>query len=117
MRSFQQIIAILFAFLVCAFATDAPASGGEYSTLYITSTVYRVNTITVSGTAMATMLNSTATPYATGAYPTHGASNSSAASTGPAVRPSSPPFTGAASATHANALLAAMAAGLGYLVL
>lgn len=114
MRSFQQIVALFFALFVCAFATDAPASASEYSTLYITSTVYRVNTITLSGSAT---MNATATPYSTGAYSTNGASNSTAAPTGTMAKPSSPQFTGAATSLNANAILAVVAAGVGYLVL
>ncbi|KAI8931552.1 hypothetical protein NX059_011207 [Plenodomus lindquistii] len=122
MRSFQNIVAILFAFFVCAFASSAPASEAEYeATVYVTSTVYRVNTITLSGSPTASVVNQTSTIVAvhpTAAYPTYSAGNGTiVAPTGTNMVPSPPQFTGAASSLNANAMLAAFAAGLGFLVL
>lgn len=114
MRSFQQIIVALFALLVCAFAQD----NDEYdATVYVTSTVYRVNTITMSGASpTASVANMTSTISAkVPAYPTNGTSIVQPSGTG--VQPSQSQFTGAASALTAQAYVAALVAGLGYLVL
>ncbi|KAF2847467.1 hypothetical protein T440DRAFT_191925 [Plenodomus tracheiphilus IPT5] len=122
MRSFQNIVAILFAFFVCAFASTAPASDAQYeATVYVTSTVYRVNTVTLSGSSTASLANQTSTiaaSHPSAAYPIYGTGNGTVvAPTGTNAIPSPPQFTGAASSLHANAFLAAFAAGLGYLVL
>lgn len=116
------MLAVLFAFLVCALASSTPTSEEQYeATVYVTSTVYRVNTVTLSGTPPASIANQTSTivaPEPTAVYPTYSAGNNSAvAPTGSNVVPSPPQFTGAASSLSANAMLAAFAAGLGYLVL
>jgi hypothetical protein len=58
MRSFQQVVLALFALLVCAFAQESEVYD---ATVYITSTVYRVNTVTMSGSASAPVVNMTST--------------------------------------------------------
>lgn len=123
MRSFQQIVAVLFAFLMCAVAESASASSSVAydATVYITSTVYRVNTVTMSGSPSGSVANQTSTipaVYPTGASPSYHAGNgTSVAPTATSASPSPSQFTGAASALNANAYLAAFAAGVGYLVL
>ncbi|EAT79461.1 hypothetical protein HBI56_052410 [Parastagonospora nodorum] len=115
MRSFQQIIVALFALLVCAFAQD----NEQYdATVYVTSTVYRINTITMSGaspTASVANMTSTISAAQAPAYPTNGTSIVQPSGTG--VQPSQSQFTGAASALTAQAYVAALVAGVGYLVL
>jgi len=136
MRSFQQVVLALFALLVCAFAQS---SEPEYeSTVYITSTVYRVNTVTMSSSPASSIVlanstttisathaptgpaypivssgtaNGTDTALPTGSYPT----GSSPTIPKPSASPSQ--FEGAASALNVNAYLAALAAGITYLVL
>jgi hypothetical protein len=117
MRSFQQVVFFLFALLACAFAQDAEAYD---STVYITSTVYRVNTVTKPGSAPSSVANLTSTipaSHATYAPASSIKANGTIYPTGSAARPSSPQFTGAASALAINAYVAALAAGVGYLVL
>jgi hypothetical protein len=114
MRSFQQIVSFLFALFVCAMAQES-----YDTTVYITSTVMLVNTVTMSGSPTGAVANQTSTiaALAPTAYPT-GSSNVTVAPTASAALPSqAAEFTGAASALNAPAVLAAMAAGLGYLVL
>lgn len=122
MRSFQNVIVFLFALVACVFA--ASESESYDATVYLTSTVYRVNTVTMSGTPSGTVANQTSTIYApsasatfvapTGSYGTNG---TIIKPTGSATKPASAEFTGAASNLHANALVAVFAAGVGYLVL
>lgn len=130
MRSFHQVIVFLFALLVCAFAQS---TGGAYeATVYITSTVTRVNTVTASGASpTGSIVNHTSTirytppaSYAVAHNSTMAGSTGSpaligsASPSGTATKPSTPEFTGAASALNVNALVAALAAaGAGYLVL
>lgn len=124
MRSFQQVVVFLFALLVCAFAQDTEVYD---STVYITSTVYRVNTVTLSGPSPSSaVVNRTSTIHATHA-PTYSAAISSLkgngtslgypTGTGASAKPSATQFTGAASSLNINAYVAALAAGVGYLVL
>ncbi|KAH7397251.1 hypothetical protein BKA66DRAFT_408611 [Pyrenochaeta sp. MPI-SDFR-AT-0127] len=114
MRSFQQIVVFLFALLVCAFAQESEVYD---ATVYVTSTVYRVNTVTLSGSHTGSVANQTSTISA--AHPTYHAGNGTAviAPTGSQAQPSQPQFTGAASSLNANAFVVALAAGVGYLVL
>jgi hypothetical protein len=131
MRSFQQVVLAFFALLVCALAQS---SEPEYeSTVYITSTVYRVNTVTMSSSPASSIVlaNSTTTISATHAptgpaYPivSSGTANGTdvvlPTGSAPTVpKPSASPsqFVGAASALNVNAYLAALAAGVAYLVL
>jgi hypothetical protein len=123
MRSFQQIVAVLFALLVCAFAQSSDMDVYD-STVYVTSTVYRVNTVTLSGTPSGTIVNQTSTIMASHA-PTYPAivtslkanGTSIVRPTGTGAKPSASQFTGAASALNTNAYVAALAAGVAYLVL
>ncbi|OAL54761.1 hypothetical protein IQ07DRAFT_276417 [Pyrenochaeta sp. DS3sAY3a] len=115
MRSFQAVIFFLCAFLACAFAQESEAYD---ATVYVTSTVYRVNTITLSGSPSAGVANQTSTISAT--HPTYGAGNATSTivkPTGSQAQPSQPQFTGAASSLQANAIVAALVASVGYLVL
>lgn len=117
MRSFQQIVVFLVALVVCVFAAQETESYD--ATVYVTSTVYRVNTVTMSGSPSGSVANQTSTIAASHA-PTHGSMkpNSTLANpTGTGAKPSSPLFTGAATALNVNAYVAALAAGVGYLVL
>ncbi|KAI4641825.1 uncharacterized protein J4E79_011596 [Alternaria viburni] len=116
MRSFTQIITALFALLVCAFAQE-----DQYdATVYITSTVYRVNTVTASSSSPAgyTAANSTSTISAT--HPTIVPSMAMPTASGPMASASAsapPQFEGAASSLQINGMVVALAAGVGYLVL
>lgn len=121
MRSFQQVVVFLFALLACAFAQQSDTEIYD-ATVYITSTVYRVNTVTMSGSHSASVANQTSTIYAThptgGAYSTsrgNGTSLGRPSGTGALTSPT--PFTGAASSLSINAYVAAFVAGVGYLVL
>ena len=116
MRSFTNILSFLFALFVCAMAQ----SESYDTTVYITSTVMLVNTVTMSGSPTGSVANQTSTIAAAAptAYSTGAIGNVTVAPTATNAKPTdAAEFTGAASALHANALLAAMAAGLGYLVL
>ena len=140
MRSFQNVIVFLFALIACAFAAQEAESYD--TTVYITSTLYRINTVTMSGSPSGSVANQTstiqassyATPSITSVYSTTTATannnsnnnnnnntnntNTTASQlTGSATKPSTPEFTGAASSLNANALVIALAAGVGYLVL
>ncbi|KAF2025587.1 hypothetical protein EK21DRAFT_103841 [Setomelanomma holmii] len=124
MRSFQQVVFFLCALLACAFAQEFEAYD---ATVYITSTVYRVNTVTKSGSAPSSAANLTSTIPAV--HPTsyvvvsslkpNGTvySTGTVKPTGSGAKPSAPQFTGAASALAINAYVAAFAAGVGYLLL
>lgn len=118
MRSFQAVIVFLFALVAGVFAAESESYD---ATVYITSTVYRVNTVTMSGSAPSSVANSTSTisapshaiPSVTGSY----GNGTIVKPTGSGTTPSTPEFTGAASSLNAPALVAALAAGVGYLVL
>jgi hypothetical protein len=116
MRSFQTIVALLFAFVAFALAQEPSYD----ATVYVTSTVYRVNTVTLSGTPTASIANSTSTIAASVAsiIPSYGGGNgTTAVPTGVLPSTSVPAFTGAASHLNVNALAAALVAGVGYLAL
>ncbi|KAJ4313757.1 hypothetical protein N0V94_006773 [Neodidymelliopsis sp. IMI 364377] len=122
MRSFQNVIVFLFALVACVFAANEPESYD--ATVYITSTVYRVNTVTMSGSPSSysgVVANQTSTISApsyvapTASYGTNG--TVVVKPTGSASGPATPEFTGAASSLNANAFVVALAAGVGYLVL
>jgi hypothetical protein len=114
MRSFQNILSFLFALFVCAMAQQSESYD---TTVYITSTVMLVNTVTMSGSPTGAVANQTSTIAAV--VPTaYSTANVTVAPTATAAKPTdAAEFTGAASALGANALLAAMAAGAAYLVL
>lgn len=122
MRSFQNVIVFLFALVACVFAAQDTESYD--ATVYLTSTVYRVNTVTMSGTPSGTVANTTSTIHAASASATYvaptavyGTNSTSIKPTGSATKPAAPEFTGAASSLRASTLVAALAAGVGYLVL
>ena len=140
MRSFQ--IVALSALAIGASAVDtpspspAPSSSMETlsydATVYVTSTVFRVNTITMSSSpAGYTPVNMTSTISATHPTlaPSYPAGNTTAvastvvvptasAPSASAPNPSKPAsFEGAASTLNVNAFVVALAAGAGYLVL
>ncbi|RAQ99506.1 hypothetical protein DDE82_008192 [Stemphylium lycopersici] len=127
MRSFQQLVLALFALLACAFAMEEEEIAYD-ATVYITSTVYRVNTVTASSSAAGyAPVNQTSTISAVHPtmVPTYVTSNGTSsvmptASAPIVVAPSaSQPaeFEGAASSINVNTFVVAVAAGLGYLVL
>jgi hypothetical protein len=129
MRSVQQVVLFFFALFALAFAQES--EDGYDATVYITSTVYRVNTVTASSVAGYTPVNQTSTISATHPtiIPSYNAGNASSAvlPTGSASLPSnsqaapstsSPAqFEGAASSLNINTFVVALAAGVGYLVL
>lgn len=134
MRSFQ--IAALSALAIGASAVDTSSSSSETlvydATVYVTSTVFRVNTVTMSSSpAGYTPVNMTSTISATHptivpSYPAGnttmvaptGVAPTASAPSASAPAPSKPaPFEGAASTLNVNAFVVALAAGLGYLVL
>ena len=127
MRSFQQVVLFFFALFALSFAQESEE--GYDATVYITSTVYRVNTVTMSSSVAGyTPVNQTATISATHptVIPSYNAGNATSAvfPTGSASLPSSAPsasaptqFEGAASSLKINAFAAAFVAGVGYLVL
>jgi hypothetical protein len=127
MRSFSQIFTAIFA-LLCAVAFAQEE--GYDATVYITSTVYRVNTVTMSSSAPApgyTPANSTSTISATHPtiIPSYNAGNgtSGVAPTASAPTVGAPSaskpaeFEGAAASIKVNTMVVALAAGVGYLVL
>jgi len=121
MRSFQQIVVLLFAALFAfAFAQEDAASYD--ATVYVTSTVYRVNTVTMSGTPTGTVSVETSTisayiPEGTGYAPSHSGNGTSVAPTGAYPTTTPPPFEGAASSMGVNGVVAILAAGMAYLAL
>jgi hypothetical protein len=129
MRSFQNVIVLLFALIAFAFAAQEPESYD--ATVYVTSTIFRVNTVTMSGpSSSGAVANQTSTIRApTSGVPTsiaptyvaptatYGTNSTSVKPTGSATKSASPEFTGAASSLNANALVVALVAGVGYLVL
>ncbi|KAF2825098.1 hypothetical protein CC86DRAFT_394848 [Ophiobolus disseminans] len=120
MRSFQQIVVFLFALLVCALAqSDTDIYD---STVYITSTVYRVNTVTMSGASPSgTVANHTSTIHPSqslrASVTSFKGNGTAVLPTGSGAKPSPTQFTGAASSLNINAYVAALAAGVGYLVM
>ncbi|KAJ4349666.1 uncharacterized protein N0V89_008283 [Didymosphaeria variabile] len=126
MRSFQQVVLFLFALVAFVVAQDSQAYD---ATIYVTSTIYKVNTVTLSSSPAYEVANSTTTiaasSQATAAYSMPVPANSTApyptgtgASSGAPIAPTSAPFPGAASGLSVNGALVAMfAAGLGFLAL
>jgi hypothetical protein len=130
MPSFQQLFLFLFALFASALAQGYSQESVSYdATVYVTSTVYRVNTVTLSGSPTGSVANSTSTisasiPTLAPSYPSSNGTASSivypSGTLAPSASkpvPSSPAFTGAASALNVNAFVAALAAGVGYLAL
>ncbi|EOA88266.1 uncharacterized protein SETTUDRAFT_38934 [Exserohilum turcica Et28A] len=128
----------LAALAACAFAADAQDTISYDATVYITSTITRVNTITASSYptgAPAINVTSTISAIHPTFAPSYNAGNATALAAPTASAPSAslpgasspavskpaaskaPEFPGAAASLHANAYLAIAAAGLGYLVL
>ncbi|KAF2641032.1 hypothetical protein P280DRAFT_300294 [Massarina eburnea CBS 473.64] len=127
MPSFQQIALSLFALSATVLATEPTYD----STLYVTSTIYRVNTVTASGTPGAvpaanstttivpTIATAAAVPIvsASSYYAIPSGTNSTTKPTGTGV-PAVTEFPGAASAVSGNAAFAAaIAAGMAILAL
>jgi hypothetical protein len=122
MRSFFQTL------LLALFALFSFAAAQDYdTTVYVTSTVYRVNTVTLSGSPTASVANTTSTIlpsipsavtpiYSTGAANGTVSPTGSASGPGPAV-PTVSEFPGAASQLSINSLAAILAVGIGYLAL
>ncbi|KAH7556667.1 hypothetical protein BM1_06101 [Bipolaris maydis] len=147
MRSFHQIPLALCALVATAVATTSQDTISYDATVYITSTITRINTVTASSSPTGAPVNQTSTIVAS--HPSVAPSFSSlsslssfssfnagnATSVAPTAAPSAPTaalsaptaalpsasapaaFPGAASSLTANAYLALVAAGLGYLVL
>ncbi|KAJ4403171.1 hypothetical protein N0V91_006747 [Didymella pomorum] len=123
MRSFQAVIVFLFALVAGVFAAESESYD---ATVYITSTVYRVNTVTMQSSPAYSVANQTSTisapsyaaPSVTGSYPAgNGTGAVKPTGTGSATKPATPEFTGAASSLNVNALVVALVAGASYLVL
>ncbi|KAE8825104.1 hypothetical protein HRS9122_10203 [Pyrenophora teres f. teres] len=130
MRSFQMVA---LSALAIGASADAPMDTLTYdATVYITSTVTRVNTVTLSssptGSAPVNMTSTISATHATIApsYPVNATMavastgvmpTSAPSASGPVPSSSSTPFEGAASTLNVNAFIVALAAGLGYLVL
>ena len=128
MRSFQQTLLFLVALFTFSAYAQSSASQSYEETVYITSTIYRVNTVTATGTPpVGGPVNSTLTiaPSAPTAYATGNPSASVSYSAGNATSPkptgaSNPPanFQGSAAGLSASGPVVAMlAAGLGLLAL
>ena len=126
MRSFQSVIVLLFALVACALAQSSDTQSYD-ATVYVTSTIYKVNTVTLSSSPAYAVSNSTTTiapsseatasfsapANSTAPYPT-----GSGASSGAPAAPTTTEFPGAASGLTVNgALVAMVAAGLGFLAL
>jgi hypothetical protein len=124
MRSFQQVIVLLFALVAFAFAEET----SYLATTTLTSTVQVILTATVTPDASSTLSTSVAAyPTSVSAAPVYSvpanstmpyptASGAPTASTGPA--PTVSDFPGAAAGLSANsAFIGAVAAALGYLAL
>jgi hypothetical protein len=117
MRSFATLLTLLFAFFAFALAQES----AEYdATVYVTSTVYRVNTVTLSGTPTGVVANQTSVisavipsaPTVTPIYSTGNGTIAAPTGTGAAPSSSSPvDFQGAASAMSINAGVVAVMAG------
>lgn len=109
MRSFQQLLVLLFALVASVVAQD-PTS--YVATTTLTSTIQVVLTATVSPGASPTPMYSVPSNN-TMVYPT-----GSSAPSSPSISPKPSTFPGAASGLSVNgAFVAAIAAGLGYLAL
>jgi len=129
-----------FTSVVLTLAAVVPfAAAGDYlttsvSTFYSTKTVYLVHTEVKTGTPPASTscnTTSTYTPTSYGTVPSFSSAlnytvsstgayyptGTGALPTGPSTTGAVPTFTGAASHLNANALVAAIAAGVGYLAL
>jgi hypothetical protein len=127
MRSFQ--IVALSALAIGASAVDSSSSSETLvydATVYVTSTVFRVNTVTMSSSpAGYTPVNMTSTISATHPtiVPSYPAGNTTVvaptgvAPTASAPSASAPAPSKPASTLNVNAFVVALAAGLGYLVL
>lgn len=122
MRSFQQFVVLLFALFAFAFAQESI----EYdATVYVTSTVYRVNTVTMPGTPTGAVYNSTSTisasiPSGTPYAPSYSGNGTTIAPTGAYPSTTNTPpanFEGAASHMGVNGLMAILAAGVAFLAL
>ncbi|EUC41123.1 hypothetical protein COCMIDRAFT_106969 [Bipolaris oryzae ATCC 44560] len=131
MPSFQQIPLALCALVATAVATTSSDTISYDATVYITSTITRVNTVTASSSPTGAPVNQTSTiiashPTAAPSFSSFNAGNATgvaptaapSASTATLPSASAPAaFPGAASSLTANVYLAVVAAGLGYLVL
>lgn len=124
MRSFQQVVLFLFALVAFVAAQDTQSYD---ATVYVTSTIYKVNTVTLSSSPAYQVANSTTTIAASAqtqaAYSVPANSSApyptgSGASSGAPLAPTTTAFPGAASGLSVNGALVAMfAAGLGFLAL
>lgn len=119
MRSFQTIVALLFALVAFVFAEGTQSYD---ATVYVTSTIYRVNTVTMSGSSYSVANSTTTIAGPTGpVIPTstsYAPGNSSAIYPTGSGAPSPSAFPGAASGLSVNgALVAVLAAGLGFFAL
>jgi hypothetical protein len=128
MHSFQQLVLFLFALVAFVAAQDAQSYD---ATVYVTSTIYKVNTVTLSSSPAYEVSNATstisapsvATSVATSAYAVPANSTApyptgTGASSGAPAAPTTTEFPGAASGFSVNGALVAMfAAGLGFLAL
>jgi hypothetical protein len=116
MRSFQSmLLLVLAALLSLAMAAENPS---YETTVYLTNTVTQVYTITKSGAhPTGVPQNSTSViPPSYGTQAPYPSTNATATPTGTTSSPSAV-FTGAASQFNVNALVAVLAAGVGYLAL
>lgn len=124
MRSFQTVLVFLVALVAFAFAQDAQSYD---ATVYVTSTIYKVNTVTLSSSPAYEVANSTTTivPSAATSLASYSVPANSTApyptgsgASGSVPAPTSTEFPGAASGLSVNGALVAMfAAGLGFLAL
>ena len=125
MHSFQQVV--LFLFALVAFVAVAQDTQSYDATVYVTSTIYKVNTVTMSSSPAYEVHNSTSTisapavptsAYAVPANSTAPYPTGTGATSGTPAAPTTTPFPGAASGLSVNgALVALLAAGLGFLAL
>ncbi|KAF2438074.1 hypothetical protein P171DRAFT_167345 [Karstenula rhodostoma CBS 690.94] len=124
MHSFQQLVLFLFALVAFVAAQDTQSYD---ATVYVTSTIYKVNTVTMSSSPAYEVHNSTTTipapsvptsAYAVPANSTAPYPTGTGAPSGTPAAPSTTEFPGAASGVSVNgALIAMLAAGLGFLAL
>ncbi|KAF2198002.1 hypothetical protein GQ43DRAFT_434659 [Delitschia confertaspora ATCC 74209] len=124
MKTFQSLIFLLLSFLSFAFASEQAYD----TTVYLTNTVTQVYTVRKTGTPTGTAANVTSTIMAT-TIPTMAPSAPSVGTIlpypslngteTPSVTRAAPSatYTGAASGFKVNALVAALAVGVGYLAL
>ncbi|ORY17536.1 hypothetical protein BCR34DRAFT_597001 [Clohesyomyces aquaticus] len=119
MKSIQQLVVLFFALFAFALAQEETYD----ATVYVTSTVYKVNTVTMSGTPTGAVSNSTTTivsyPSVGTVLPGYSSANLTSAPTHATPTTTAKPsqFTGAASQLNVNAVVAILAAGVGYLAL